>query len=544
VRRVRALCVLLTFIAVAVGASPASAISPARVNGTGSSWVDLAMQQWVAVAQTRGLPVNYQASSSPEGLTKYADGLIDFSATEAEYSALIGRTGGAPAGPRGFQYVPDVGGATAVMYHVQDLAGRNVNYLHLSMRTIARIFMGDISNWDDPAISADNKGLKLPDEPITVLYRGGQSGTTATFYDFVAHAAPDLFASWAARFHLPTAVRIIQLDGTPNFAPHTVAFGSSDQIAQQLASSNGLWSIGYDEFGYASLYGVPAAWVQNASGHWVLPYKQNISAALESARLRPDLSQELSGVYQSQNPLAYPISEYSYLVVQCARTADRPTCTGSYPNPGTTETLARWMSYIECEGQANLGDGYSPLPPNLSQEISNAIGRMQGTAPQQLTAANCSNPRFHGSLGQNAASPPDPLRSVPSAGGTTPGSIPSAESQPVGGEAAGTNARSNSRASGSRNGTAAPPTTASASGNVAAGRLGAPAQSAGGGTSDTRTAAPVAYDRPAIPNPTRWLAWIFVAIIVIPPFVATVVVPRARRYARRRRLARTPPTSP
>ncbi len=69
-------------------AAPASAVAPARVNGDGSSYVALAIQQWVADAQTRGLPVNYLPTSSPDGLTSYADGLIDFAATEAEYSAL------------------------------------------------------------------------------------------------------------------------------------------------------------------------------------------------------------------------------------------------------------------------------------------------------------------------------------------------------------------------------------------------------------------------------------------------------------------------
>jgi phosphate transport system substrate-binding protein len=279
--------VAATALALAVSmtvSAPAGAVSPAKINGTGSSYVALAVQQWVADGQSRGLPVNYLPTSSPDGLTSYADGLIDFAATEAEYSALVGPGVGSPAGARGYQYVPDVAGATAIMYHVSDRAGRRVDYLHLSMRTIAAIFMGYISNWDDPAISADNKGLKLPDQAITVVYRSGQSGTTGTFYDFAAHAAPDLFGPWAAKYRLPTAVRIIQLDGTPNFAPKTIAFGGSDQVVQYIASGQGQWSIGYDEFGYSKLYNADTAWVQNASGHWVLPYAQNISAALESAR--------------------------------------------------------------------------------------------------------------------------------------------------------------------------------------------------------------------------------------------------------------------
>jgi phosphate transport system substrate-binding protein len=488
---------------VARGAPPASG-APARVNGSGSTYVALAMQQWVADAQTSGLAVNYLPTGSPDGLTSFGNGLTDFAGTEAEYSAL-GSAGNADA--RGYQYVPDVAGAIAVMYNVDDSAGRKVDYLHLSRRTIARIFTGSISNWSDPAITADNKGLVLPNQPITVVYRSGQSGTTALFYDFVAHVAPDVFGPWAARYQLPTNVRIIQLDGTPNFAPKTLALSGSDQIAQLVASGGGKWSIAYDEFGYAKTYGTPSAWVQNASGNWVQPYAQNISAALESATLRPDLSQELSGVYESGNAEAYPISAYSYVVTQCARTGDRPTCKGPYANSGVTETMARWLRYVACEGQVNMAQiGYSPLPPNLSQEMANSIARMQGTAPEALNAGNCANPRFSGSLGPGASSPPDPLAGVDSLAG------------------GGSNAAA-AQAAGSSDPTAAAASAASG----AAGKSGSIAKAVGGGSTDWRDARPVAYTRPGPPGTTNLPLLALVALIAIPPIVAGVVRQRRRR---------------
>jgi phosphate transport system substrate-binding protein len=554
---------VVTAFAVAAG-GPASAVTPARVNGAGSSYVALAVQQWVADAQSRGLSVNYLPTSSPDGLTQYAGGLLDFSATEAEYSALFG---GSSAGARGFQYVPDVGAATAVMYHVQDRAGRTVNYLHLSMRTIARIFMGYITKWNDPVISAENKGLVLPDKPITVVYRSGQSGTTGTFYDFVAHAAPDLFGQWSAKYHLPTKVRIIQLDGVPTFAPKTIAFGGSDQVAQYIGSGDGMWSIGYDEFGYAKVYNVAAAWVQNAAGKWVLPYAENISAALEAAKLRPDLSQELSGVYASTNPKAYPISMYSYLIVQCAKAGDRPTCNGKYPNPGVTETLARWMKYIQCDGQVNMAQiGYSPMPPNLSQEMANSIARMTGTAPQTLTPANCANPRFHGSLGSGSSSPDDPLEGVPTlTPPTTPGGTSNPGTDPGGGTGTGGSGPGGSGTSGGVGFTIRPcPTTTTTkpkkattttpkkttttkpkattttttrpgcgknatAGNAAAGLLGGNKGSVGGGEGAVRAAAPVAYNRPGIPSPASLPAWAFLAVVVVPPIGAGVWRSRRKR---------------
>ena len=398
-------------LAASLGRAPEADASGTLVNGAGSSYVALAMQQWVTDATAQGLRLNYTPTGSPDGVQRYVGTQVNFAATEAEFSSF-----GTTSVPRGYQYVPDVAGAIAVMYNLHDRAGRKVDYLHLSQKTIARIFLGDISSWADPAISAENAGFKFPDKPINVVFRSGQSGTTGLFYDFIKHAQPALFARWAARTDAPTTVRILEMP--PNFAPKTQGLATSDQIAQFVASDSGAWSISYDEFGYAKTYGAPAAWVQNGAGKWVLPYAENISAALESARLRPDLSQELSGVFASQNPEAYPVSAYSYIVTQCAPSGDRPTCRGKYPDQGVIDTLTPWFKYIACDGQVPMARiGYSPLPPNLSQEIINSISRLTGAgAGIELTKDNCANPRFRGSLGAGASSPPDPYAKL--AGGT------------------------------------------------------------------------------------------------------------------------------
>jgi phosphate transport system substrate-binding protein len=518
---------LAVSIASALRSSPAGAdTAPAKIVGEGSSYVGLAMQQWVADGQSLyGLNVTYAPTDSPSGLSRYTAGLVDFAGTEAEFSALSG--GNDTGAGRGYQYVPDVAGAVAIMYNVDDKAGSHVNYLHLARRTVARIFMGDISNWSDPAITADNKGIALPDHPINVVYRGGQSGTTALFYDFVSHIAPDVFGPWAAKNQLRTNVRIIELQ--PGFAPKTQAYSSSDQIAQFVASGTGKWSIAYDEFGYAKTYGDETAWIDNASGKWVQPYAENISAALESATLRADLSQELSGVYTSANPLAYAISAYSYMVTQCLP-GDRPSCKGAYTDPGTAVTLSRWMRYIACDGQSRMADiGYSPLPPNLSQEIASSIGRINGTPPEALNAANCHNPRFNGSLGKGAGSPADPLANVAPQGAAAGANGPAGK-----GAAAGSGA---AKGSGAGSGTITPGATATGtqsalSANVdQAGVAGSATKSAGGGSTDYRKASPVAYARPGPPSLPSTLLLAFLALIALPPLVVGALRWRRNRLS-------------
>ena len=175
------------------------------------------------------------------------------------------------------------------------------------------------------------------------------------------------------------------------------------------------WTIGYDEFGYAKVYGNDVAWIQNAAGgvgqalrrqHHCRPRDRHPATRI-SART-------CANVYASQNPGAYPISAYSYMVTQCAAAADRPTCKGTYANPGVAETLDGFMRYVACEGQIQMADiGYAPLPPQLSQFIADAIGRMWGRAPETLTRENCANPRFDpGYLFPGGEAPP-PLPDPP-----------------------------------------------------------------------------------------------------------------------------------
>ncbi len=512
------------------------AAAGAQVNGTGSSYVGLAMQQWTAEAQTSGLQVNYTPSGSPDGLSRFAGGQVDFAGTEAEFASL-GTTGNVA---RGYQYVPDVGGAIAVMYNVKDLSGRKVDYLHLSRSTVAKIFLGEISRWNDPAIAADNTpaNLRLPDEPINVVYRGGQSGTTALFYDFIRETEPDRYRAWAARNRLPNG-RIVELDSAPGFAPKTQALASSEQIAQYVAGNQGAWSIAYDEFGYAKTYRATSAWIDNSGGKWTLPYAANISAALESAKLRPDLSQELSGVYRSANPLTYPISAYSYLVTQCEPSGDRPTCRGPYANPGVTETLAGWMRYIACEGQVRMAAiGYSPLPPNLSQEIANSISRMAGGGVERLSAANCANPRFRGSLGAESQGPPDPYEGLPPGGGGAGGGPGGGAAGPGAGAGegegpGGAGAGEGPAGSGAEDadGDGVPDAAEDADGAAdeqavaAAGKAGG-STAVGGGSGTWRNAAPVAYDRRSAAG-SRW-PWVVLVLAIVIPALGTPLLRRLR----------------
>jgi phosphate transport system substrate-binding protein len=510
--------IFLVVLSTLVGSVSAGAVTLSPANGQGSTYAALAFQQWTQDAQLNGLNVNYTATNSPGGLESYANSTADFAGTEAEYSEL---GLGSDAPPRGFEYTPDVAGATAIMYNVALNADGSdpVNYLHLSRLTVAKIFMGLINNWDDPAISADNKGLQLPNKPIAVDCRSGQSGTTALFYDFVAQTDPTDYAKWVQAEGFGGG-RILEVDDGQAWHP-AVCFNGSDQQAETVASPGGLWSIAYDEFGYAKTYNANVAWIENASGAWVQPYAENIAAALQSAVLAPDTSQNLDGVYTSTNPLAYPISAYSYILVQCAPTSARPTCVAPYTNPGIMNTMSQFMMYVACAGQIKMAQiGYSPLPPQLSQFMANAVGWMTGQPPETLTAANCSNPQFlGGDLGVGSTPPPDPTKNVTTEG-KGPGGGASATTATTGPAAAGASA---SGATGTAAAGAAGTTGAATAGAVdAVGRAGSGTLAVGGGSDDWIQPNPAAYDGPPPSSGPPWPLLALLIVLAVPAVFLSV----------------------
>ncbi|MFI6308382.1 substrate-binding domain-containing protein [Amycolatopsis thailandensis] len=506
IRRLAALGGVMVVLSLAVTPG-AAALTP--VTGSGSSYVGPAMTDWQNGAKSRGIPINYSANSSPAGVNQFGDRTVDFAGTEAEVSSIIAAGGGGlSAQTRGYQYVPDVAGAIALMYNVKDQGGKRVDYLHLSREVIGRIFSRDITRWNDPAITATNGGKSLPDQPITLVGRTGQSGTTALFYDFIAHAAPDAYNRFVSRNvgngmgNLPAGVRPIQLPGQGPDAEWYRLLADSDQIATTMDNATIPFSIGYDEFAYAQRYEVPTAWVQNGAGQYTQPYAENIAAALKHAELRPDLSQKLDRVYTNTDPKSYPISAYSYVMMPC--TNGRDTCRGGYGDPGKTETITAFLEHVACDGQINMARiGYSPLPPNLSQEVMNSNARLTGQPAKQLNADNCANPTFRGSLGDGAASPPDPL--------VTGGII-----NPDGKPKAGTGATGPSVSAGPSTGPTGGDKTATAT-------AGPDEESAGGGSKNWREASPASYDEGGFGGFGGWAALVLFVAIVAPLVVRGVI---------------------
>ena len=385
---------------------PASAsASGPTITGAGSTWVQIALDQWRADAARQGLSINYQGVGSTAGRQFYIQNQVDFAASEipflpSELTQLRGEH-------KSFQYLPDVAGGTAIMYNLRDASGHQVNNLRLSAATIAKIFTGQITTWDDPAIKADNPGLRLPSTHLTPVIRSDGSGTSAKLADYLAHEAPSIWNPFASSNSLTLPVQF-----WPNFSG-SVAVRGSDGMANYISNSSvGVGAIGYVEAGYVYEHSMTPAYLKNASGNYAAPSSENVAVALRHASLNRDLTENLTGVYNAPEKTAYPLASYSYLITQT---------TGFSPAKGAV--LGKWIIYIACAGQKEAAPlGYSPLSPNLVKDVFEAVRRIPGApAPPPLTATACPNPTVTGQGYSGSPQSGHPTSGPASGGGNSSG---------------------------------------------------------------------------------------------------------------------------
>jgi phosphate transport system substrate-binding protein len=357
-----------------------AAASGPTVTGAGSTWVQIALDQWRADIARQGYSINFQGVGSSAGRQFYIINQVDFAASEIPF-----QPDELPNLHKSFQYVPDVAGGTSLMYNLHLPSGSRITSLRLDATTAARIFTGGITSWQDPAIKALNPGLQITETTMTPVVRSDGSGTSAQFSLYLADQASAVWNAFVAAQGCPAPCSL-----WPPF-PGSQQQNGSDGVANFVANDAvGHGAIGYVEAGYAFGRGFPVASLRNASGNFTQPTSSNVAVALRHATLHADLTQNLTGVYRAPESNAYPMSSYSYLITQTS---------GFDPAKGFV--LGTWMIYIACAGQREAAPlGYSPLPPNLIADVFAAVRRIPGApAPPPIDPQHCANPTLTSSSG-------------------------------------------------------------------------------------------------------------------------------------------------
>jgi phosphate transport system substrate-binding protein len=394
----RAAAVTAALIAMAAAAGPASAgASHALIQGSGSSWSANAVNQWIADVQSNGLQVVYTPSGSAQGRKDFAFKTTDFAVSEIGYQGTDPVTGGQDNSlGRAFSYLPVVAGGTSFPYQIT-VGGQQVRNLRLSGATLAKIFTNQVTNWNDPAVTADNNGRQLPSLPIIPVVHSEGSGTSAQFTRYLDSLYPTIWRPYQGR------------SGFTEYYPRKgtmIAQSGSDGVMNFISSRAANGSIGFDEYSYALAKNYPVAKLENAAGYFTLPTQYNVAVALTNAKINlshndPDcptgpancyLLQNLDDVYTDSDQRAYPMSSYSYMIIPTASDDSKMTT-------AKRQTLADFLFYSVCEGQKEMGPiGYSPLPINLVQASFDQINALQTADPDvdltQRSVATCQNPTF------------------------------------------------------------------------------------------------------------------------------------------------------
>ena len=307
------------------------------INGSGSTAVKNLLDVCIPDYQkATGNTVNYAGIGSGGGRAAFNSGTVDFAFSDAAY-------GSTESQPADFVHVPNVAFPVAIEYKLDGFKGT----LDLSKTTIAGIFAGKITKWNDPAID----GGKLPATPITVWYRSDKSGTTGIVTNWLTAVAPSIWnkAGSAGNQTFTSAF--------PGSVPEGSFQGAngSDGVSNGVASKDG--SIGYSEVSYASERKLGVVSVENGAGEYVQPTPAGAAAFLN------DLTAGAKGTV-TVNPLttasgAYPISSFSYGLGYTA---------GSGKNAAKQASVKGFFTYVltTCATDHALDKGYIPVVGKLA----------------------------------------------------------------------------------------------------------------------------------------------------------------------------------
>ena len=548
---------LLALVAGFASASNAAdTVSHAPIKGSGSSWAANAIAQWQAdVATNGGLRVDFNPNGAALGRSDFAHNLTDFGVSDigfqgaAQQDTSLGRS---------YAYLPIAAGGTALPYHLQ-VGSQLVRNLRLSGQTVAEIFTGKITNWDDPAITKDNNGTALPSIPIIPVVHSEGAGVTYEFTRYLATAYPSIWGPCNGGKAEATEYFPVNCGGTGAMR----SFSGSDGVMNFLTSTGANGAIAIEEYSYPLLKNYPSAKLLNKAGYYTLPTQYNVAVALTKAQINmnpssPDyLLQNLDQVYTNADPRTYPLSSYVYAIIPTSAKDTKTSTTAA------RQTVGDFLYYSICAGQSEIGPiGYSSLPVNLVQAGFTQIAKLKtADSAVVLTDRNvstCHNPTFiaghpdQNYLAKIAPSPAacDKLGAGPCTGteGTTnanpvDGKAPTTHtgSTPGGTTSGGTKTGTTSAGSGGAatgGGVAAPPssgdvsalTGAAAGGTAATSDLGLGAGTVAGGTTAAGTVVPTTLAADEHAGPSRPLTvlvvLLFLLAVVVPPVVGRLVAVR------------------
>jgi phosphate transport system substrate-binding protein len=307
------------------------------INAAGATFPAPIYQKWAEEFKAKsGVAINYQSVGSGAGIKQYTDGTVDFGASD------MPMTDDQLKAKAGTLHFPTVLGADVVTYNIPGITAD----LNFSGPTVAGIFMGGITKWNDPKIAADNPGVKLPATDIVVIHRSDGSGTSFIFTDYLSKVSPE----WKSKVGASTSVAWpVGLGGKGN-----------EGVTGLVKQTPG--AVGYVELVYAVSQKLGYADIKNASGKFIKANFDSVTAAAAGAAKDMPADFRVS-ITNAPGATAYPISSFTWLLIP-----------NQIKDPAKKKSITDFLNWILTDGQKDAqGLSYAPLPAAVVEKEKKQI---------------------------------------------------------------------------------------------------------------------------------------------------------------------------
>ena len=310
----------------------------ADLTGAGATFPAPLYQAWFQdyIKVAPGVKTNYQGVGSGGGIQQYTEKTVDFGATD------LAMTEAELAKAPDTQHLPMVLGSVVITYNLDGITAP----LKFDGDTVAKIWLGKITKWNDPAIVALNPGVKLPTADISVVSRSDSSGTTGVFTDYLSAVSPD----WKSAIGVQKAVK------------WPVGQAGSGNAGVTNAVKQTKDSIGYVELNYAISNKLPYGDMKNKAGKFVSATIASTSAAAAGVTLPEDYR---VSIVNADGDTAYPIASFTYIIVR----KDAASCAKAKP----LVNMLWWTFHDPSAAKTATDLNYAPVPEKALAPIEKTL---------------------------------------------------------------------------------------------------------------------------------------------------------------------------
>ncbi len=321
-------------------------VGQTTLNGAGATFPYPMYSKWFSEYHKihPDVQINYQSIGSGGGIQQVTAATVDFGASDMPMTD--GQLAAAQTNLKTkVLNIPTVLGADVPAYNVPGVSGE----VKFTPDMLAEIFLGRISNWNDPAISAANPGIKFPNQDIIIVHRSDGSGTTFIWTDYLSKVSPD----WKAQVGSGTSVKW----------PKGMGGKGNEGVAGFIRQLPG--SLGYIELIYAQQNNIPYGSVRNAAGVFLKASLEGVTAAAASAPKMP--ADFRVSITNAPGKDAYPVSSFTWLLIP-----------QQSKDPAKGKMLADFLNWMVNDGQKLTSAlSYAPLPDNVAAKVKETIKQVK-----------------------------------------------------------------------------------------------------------------------------------------------------------------------